>query len=230
MEKDYRHELKFVCAEKELLILEEKIRHLCHFDRHADSSGKYVVRSLYFDTYDNRCFYENEAGVDCRRKYRVRLYNGNADAIYLECKEAKHGLKRKDVCQLTQQQCMQLIQKQPIKETQPGQELLNRFLVARSIQILLPKIIVEYTRTPYVYETGNVRITIDRYIRSVSDVDSFLKPKVSGRSIMGQGMHILEVKYDKMLPGIIRELLTSGHQLSQTSFSKYSLCRKYSMK
>lgn len=230
MGEEYRHELKFLCTERQLRILEEKIRHICHSDPHVDSEGKYVIRSLYFDTYDDLCFYENEAGTDCRKKYRIRLYNGNADAVYLECKETRHGLKHKDICRLTGQQSRQLMLKQPVRETLPEQELLRRFLAARSTELLLPKVIVEYTRTPYVYAVGNVRITFDRYIRSSSAVDSFLEARVPGRNIMAQDMHVLEVKYDNMLPRAVRELLTAGQQLSQTSFSKYALCREYSMR
>lgn len=230
MGADYRHELKFLCGEGQLRILEEKIRHICKLDPHAGSDGCYVIRSLYFDTVDDRCFYENEAGVDCRRKYRIRLYNGNVKPIYLECKETLHGLKHKDVCLLTEKQCRQLMFGQAVGEPLSDQGLLRRFLAARSAQILRPKVIVEYTRTPYVYSVGNVRITFDRNIRSSSVVTDFLEPKIPGREIMAQGVHILEVKYDEMLPGVIRELLTAGQKLSQTSFSKYALCRQYSMR
>lgn len=228
-EEQYRHELKFLCEEKELLLLEERIRHICLLDSHADD-GRYVVRSLYFDTYDDRCFYENEAGLDSRRKYRIRIYNGKADVIYMECKETLHGLKRKESCRLSPQQCRQLMSRQPVTEVTPQQELLRRFLVARSTQLLMPKVIVEYIRTPYVYAAGNVRITFDRYIRSSSEIGKFLEAKVSGRGIMKQNTHILEVKYDEGLPGAIRELLSAGQRLSRTSFSKYSLCREYSMR
>lgn len=230
MEKqDYRHELKFLCREGQLQVMEEKIRHICHLDPHVDKEGKYIIRSLYFDTYDDQCLFENEAGVDYRKKYRIRLYNGNTDSIYLECKETQHELKHKDICRLTGQQGKQLMLKQPVREILPEQELLRRFLAVRSTEILLPKVIVEYTRTPYVYAMGNVRITFDRYIRSSSAVSNFLEPRVPGREIMAQDMHILEVKYDGFLPGVIRELLAAGQQLSRTSFSKYALCRMYSM-
>lgn len=230
MGAEYRHELKFLCEESKLRILEEKIRHICRPDPHAGSDGKYVIRSLYFDTWDDCCFYENEAGVDCRRKYRVRLYNGKAAPVHLECKEALHGLKHKDTCPLTEKQCRQLMLGCPVEETLPEQELLRRFLAARGTQILQPKVIVEYTRTPYIYAVGNVRITFDRYIRSSSAVTKFMEPRIPGREIMVQDMHILEVKYDGMFPGAVRELLTAGQDLMQTSFSKYALCRQYGMR
>ena len=112
----------------------------------------------------------------------------------------------------------------------PGQDLLRRVLVEQRIQLLMPKVIVEYIRTPYVYAAGNVRITFDRNIRSSAETGRFLEPQVSGRCVMAQDCHILEVKYDEGLPGAIREFLAAGQNLSSTSFSKYYLCRKYSMR
>ena len=225
----YRHELKFLCGERQLRFLEEKIRHICVSDSHVDSQGAYLVRSVYFDTYDDRCYHENEAGVDQRKKYRMRIYNGSADYIGLECKETLRGMKRKDICMLSLQQCRQMLGGQPVTQILARQELLQRFCIARSTQILRPKVIVEYTRTPYVYAAGNVRITFDRHIRSSSAIDRFLEPEICGRSVMAQDTHILEVKYDEGLPAAIRELLSAGQQLSRISFSKYVLCRKYGM-
>lgn len=229
MGEQYRNELKFVCGEGELKLLEERIRHICHLDTHVDADGIYVIRSLYFDTYDDRCFHENEAGIDHRRKYRIRIYDGNRDVIHLECKETLHGLKKKEICPLSVQQCQQLMDKKPVTGNMPEQDLLRRFLVEQRTQLLQPKVIVEYVRTPYVYMAGNVRITFDRHIRSSKEIGRFLESRISGRSVMAQDSHVLEVKYDEGLPGAIRELLSSGQGLSRTSFSKYCLCRKYGM-
>lgn len=127
------------------------------------------------------------------------------------------------------QQCQQLMDKKPVTGNMPEQDLLRRFLVEQRTQLLQPKVIVEYVRTPYVYMAGNVRITFDRHIRSSKEIGRFLESRISGRSVMAQDSHVLEVKYDEGLPGAIRELLSSGQGLSRTSFSKYCLCRKYGM-
>lgn len=229
MEKQYRHELKFLCGEGELRLLEQRIRHICPLDSHAGENGCYIIRSLYFDTYDDQCFHENEEGIDRRKKYRIRIYNGQTDVIHLECKETVYDLKRKEACVLTLQQCQQLIDRKDVTGVLPGQELLARFLAVRRTKLLMPKVIVEYVRTPYVYAAGNVRITFDRDIRSSSMTGRFLESRISGRRIMAQDSHILEVKYDEGMPGAIRELLTTGQDFSRTSFSKYCLCRKYTM-
>jgi len=228
-EERYRHELKFLSSPRELFLLENRIRHICRTDANTGGGKTYKIRSLYFDTYDNRCFHENEAGVDGRRKYRIRIYNGNGDLIKLECKETLHGMKRKDVCRLTGEQCLQLMQGRAA-QAQEGQELLERFLAERSIEMLKPRIIVEYIRAPYVHPVGNVRITFDRNIGFNEKITDFLKPEIACRRIMAWDQELLEVKYDKALPGAVRELLTAGQQLRQTSFSKYALCRKYSMR
>ena len=46
MSRMYRHELKFFCAEAELRLMEEKIKHVCAKDPHVDAEGKYRIRSM----------------------------------------------------------------------------------------------------------------------------------------------------------------------------------------
>ena len=62
----YRNELKYLCSEQELGLLRARIRHICTPDPHAGASGRYTVRSVYFDDYADTCYYENEDGTDCR--------------------------------------------------------------------------------------------------------------------------------------------------------------------
>lgn len=87
---------------------------------------------------------------------------------------------------------------------------------------------MEYERTPYVYNIGNVRITLDCNIRSSDDFSSFFENNLRTRQILPQGQHLLEVKYDELLPDFIKEVLQLG-DLQQTTFSKFYLCKKYSI-
>ena len=93
----FRSELKYLCSERQLAMLEMRIRHLCTPDPHAGDDGRYRVRSVYFDDYRDSCYYENEDGINHRKKYRIRTYNGNSDVIILECKEKKNGKNYKRV-------------------------------------------------------------------------------------------------------------------------------------
>ena len=225
--RKYRHELKFLCDEAQLLLLEKRIQHICKSDKHACESGTYMIRSLYFDTMDNACYLENEMGTDRRKKYRIRIYNGKTDYIKLECKYSIYNMKAKESCRITKEQCQQLMKGKPVSGLQEEQELLRRFLVERRLQLLEPKVIVEYVRTPYIYEAGNVRVTFDRNISSAG-TSGFLSGCGTRRSILPSNVHVLEVKYDEVFPSAILDMVAGGQQLSKTSFSKYALCREYS--
>ncbi len=225
----YRHELKFVCSDLTLLMIENRIKHICSLDPHIRDGKSYLIRSLYFDTMDNQYFYENEAGLDDRKKYRIRIYDADASIIKLECKYSVHGMKAKESCIISKEQCEQLICGSAVHAVE-GQDLLKRFLIEKKLKYLQPKVIVEYTRTPYIHKVGNVRITFDRNIQSSYEVSAFLEKNIIRRSIMNQNEHVLEVKYDDILPTSILHILTKANSLRKSSFSKYALCRKYSVR
>lgn len=88
--------------------------------------------------------------------------------------------------------------------------------------------IVEYERVAFVEELGNVRVTLDRNIGGNSKVTDFVKPEVKLPPALPVGMHILEVKYDELLPDPITRVLRSV-PLQRTSFSKYYYTRKNQM-
>ena len=92
-------------------------------------------------------------------------------------------------------------------------------------QGLAPRTIVDYTREPYVYPAGNVRVTFDYDIRTGIHSTDFLNPDC----VMipaGDAPIILEVKWDAFLPDIIRDAVwVPGRHV--TAFSKYAQCRIY---
>ena len=91
-DKQYRHELKYVCTEAQLALIQARIHHLIPLDSHVGETGMYQIRSLYFDDYYNRCYYENENGVEPRKKYRIRIYNCDDSYIVLECKSKQKNM------------------------------------------------------------------------------------------------------------------------------------------
>jgi hypothetical protein len=94
------------------------------------------------------------------------------------------------------------------------------------LRCLRPVVIVQYVRTPYICQAGNVRVTFDYNIASSNDVAGFLEPEIALRQILPKGQSILEVKWDELLPSYIKEQLELD-SLQWTSFSKYYLCRQY---
>lgn len=223
----FRNELKYVCSEGEHLILQSRVRMLCQPDSHAGPDGVYQIRSIYFDDCQNRYFYENEDGIDPREKYRIRIYNASQSRITLECKSKTRSMTRKESCVLTLEQFRRILDGRlsPASITDP---LLERFTLLQQQTNLKPTVIVAYERTPFVYSFGNVRITFDRNIGSSSDLDAFFDPYLPLRPVLPMGKQILEVKYDELLPGFLYDAMNLG-SLQRTSFSKYYLCRKFTL-
>ena len=90
---------------------------------------------------------------------------------------------------------------------------------------LRPKTIVDYTREPFVFSAGNVRVTLDYDIRTGLYCTDFLNPDCITIPA-GNAPIILEVKWDEFLPSVIRDIvqLESRHT---AAFSKYAACRIY---
>lgn len=222
----YRHELKYVCTAAQLALIQGRIHHLLSLDSHVAESGMYTIRSLYFDDYYNRCYYENENGTDPREKFRIRIYNGSTEKISLELKKKERGKTLKLSCPLTEEQCRILMRGEPLPDSAEYPQVLQKLLLLMKTTLMKPKVIVEYDRVPYVYQLGNVRITLDKNISSSNRIESFLDREIYKRPIMPAGWHVLEVKFDEFLPDYIKSTLQLD-SLRQTAYSKFYLCRKY---
>ena len=223
----FRHEMKYLCNDAQLRMIQSRLRGVMKEDSHTREDGTYLIRSLYFDDYDDRCLQENIAGVVPREKYRIRIYNGSMDRISLERKSKVADKIRKKACIITREQYEILADAHADKTVKPEYpELMQKLLALYQTSRMEPKVIVEYERRPYVCQTGNVRITFDRNVTSSSRLADFSNEVIHGRPIMPTGRQLLEVKYDEFLPDYIyRTLQMSGLEL--TAYSKYYLCRKY---
>ena len=115
----------------------------------------------------------------------------------------------------------------PLPESAGYPPVLQKLLLLMRTRLYRPAIIVEYSRTPYIYPCGNVRITLDRNISASTAFAAFLDPDIPRQPIMEPGSHVLEVKFDEFLPDPIHNALQMNH-LQQTAFSKFYLCKKYS--
>ena len=104
-------------------------------------------------------------------------------------------------------------------------DCLGRMNLAIKMKKLEPAVIVEYDRTAFVYEPGNVRITLDRNLRYSTNVEDFVTGKKESYRVVPEENRIIEVKYDELLPGVIARILENGN-MQQASFSKYSICRR----
>lgn len=193
-------------------LMEDTLRLICGPDPHAGSSGRYLVKSLYFDTPDMRCYYQTKDGVDNRAKYRIRIYDCSDEYICLERKESLRGKKRKIQERISRRDYDEILDGAP-----NGGELLSRFLTDRDVFLLEPKAVICYDRTPLIHPAGNVRITFDRNISAYSGE---LFSDDAAQPVMSEDMGVLEVKFDEVLPGAIADCLRA-YDIKPSSFSKY---------
>jgi len=96
---EYRVENKYIVSEKDLAVLQGRLQSIMSMDIHQ-TDGCYRIRSLYFDDFWDRCLEENEAGVDQRQKFRIRIYDPQSETIRLEIKEKNSGFTKKSLARL----------------------------------------------------------------------------------------------------------------------------------
>ena len=102
----------------------------------------------------------------------------------------------------------------------------TEFYMKYKTKFLRPSVIVQYEREAFTYRPGNTRVTLDFNVRSsIINMDYFSNvPLIND----GSDNYILEVKFDRFLPDVIRDLVQIG-ETSCVSHSKYKTGRMLTM-
>lgn len=223
----YRNEWKYYLSEANFALIENKLDKVLSLDIHTNkTNNKYLIHSLYFDDYTNSCIFDNDAGLGKRYKWRIRYYDDDLSYITLERKEKNNSLCRKRSCSITINEYKEIISRNYSNiYWQTDNELLRQFCIEAMNRLFIPKVIIDYERTAYVEPITNVRITFDKNISASLDLDKFITGDYIRQPLLQKDRHILEVKFDDILPSYIKQ---AAHirDLQQTTFSKYYLSRK----
>lgn len=224
---EFRHEYKFQISPLDRQLLLSRLRPLGLEDPHAQA-GEYRVYSLYFDDLRDTALRQKLDGVENRDKFRLRYYNEDLSFIRLEKKSKRGGLCQKRSAPLTQGQAEAILAGR-VEFLQQSQDPLLLEFYARLRAGLGPAALTAYRREPFVYAPGNVRITIDRdirtgvYARRLDAAQAALVPVAAPED--GETL-VLEVKYDAFLPDLIRQAIHMEGR-PWTAFSKYAQCRRF---
>ena len=221
----YRHEWKHELNWSDVITIRRRLQAVTEPDPHA-TDGKYEIRSLYFDNPKDKALREKLDGLNMREKFRIRYYNGDTSFIRLEKKCKRNGLGSKFDAPLSAAEA-QAVAGGDIEwmRDAAGRPLLQELYCKMRYQGLAPKVIVDYTREPFIYRPGNVRVTFDYNIRTGLSCTDFLNPDCPTIPA-GDAPILLEVKWDEYLPDIIKDCVrVPGRRV--TSFSKYVQCRIY---
>ncbi|MCR5090139.1 MAG: polyphosphate polymerase domain-containing protein [Oscillospiraceae bacterium] len=217
MEIFERHEIKFLLNHQQRSRLEQSIADRMRPDEHGEST----VCNVYYDTPDFLLIRRSlERGI-YKEKLRMRSYGPayGEDSVFLELKKKYKGIVYKRRISLSLESAeAYMCGKAPLPE---------RSQIAREIDWfrgfygeLLPAVHLSYDRSAfYALDDPELRLTFDRNILWQTE-DCSLSALPCGRSLLGSGESLLEIKTASSVPlWLAAELDRNG--IRKTSFSKY---------
>ena len=225
---NWRHEFKYVLPGH---LRNPLTRDLCAFvepDSHADEDGYYLVRSLYLDSHDWRCFHDKTAGLPLRHKLRVRGYvmdRSVTGPINFEVKQRRVGRLRKMVAAVGLDEYRSL---QPALHAPrllqdwwiDGRSNLATFFQLKHAGAMKPVLNVQFRRQAFAGRSDrNCRITIDDRLTARRARD-LLDTMAGAPCLLGRRNAVLEIKVGNTIPLWLLQLVRKYH-LQATSVSKY---------
>ncbi len=226
--KQFRHELKYVITEGEHKLLSMRMKACLRQDSHATAhGGEYFIRSLYFDDPFDSAIWDKASGIVSRDKFRIRIYNLSDGVIKLERKHKEEQYVKKDSVTISREDCDHILRGNIECLRDNESPFAMQFYGIFKANHLQPKVLVDYTREPYVFPEEDVRITFDKNIRTAMRSTDLFNPNAVTYPVWElRGCMILEVKFNEKLPSYVQRLLTVG-AAERTAASKYVFCRQY---
>jgi len=220
-----RTELKHELNKLDCYLLRNKLKHVMEVDPYANKDGKYLIRSVYFDNFENKALIQKKEGLLSRDKFRVRLYDYNTNLLNLEKKSKRNNLTYKAKCRITAEEYEKIRYGQIEWMEHDSRELVRELYSQMYLYQLKPLTVVDYEREVFIYRYGNVRVTFDSFIKT-----SFRNNDLLNKDLpmieTNPDITVLEVKYDEYLPDIIKTLLQINDRRKGT-YSKYQISRMY---
>lgn len=224
LNKVLREEKKFLISVADFIRLSHKVEQVMHCDPHNGTHG-YMIRSLYFDTPFDDDFQEKQAGVELRRKVRLRCYDPNGDYAMLELKQKQGAQQLKRSLRVPKSDAQRLIAGDYSILLSYAEPFAAEMYALMQYRCYRPKTIVEYNRKAFIAKENKIRITFDNKIVSTESSFDLFDPKLNMDPVLDPYDVVLEVKFNGFLLGYIKELISSTDK-SELSVSKYVLARQ----
>ena len=221
-----RSELKYFINHMDYINLSTRLKHVMDPDHHSTPLKGYTVRSLYFDSINDICLNEKQAGLLLRKKYRIRIYNTNTASAKFEVKSKFNNQIQKVSSTISQESANKIIGGHHRELLTYEDPLLQQVYTTFVSQQFQPKVIVEYQRDAYLFDAFNIRITIDKNIRSCTSNLSLFSNDLHLILVIESGHHVLEIKFDQVMPDFILDLLQLS-RFEKMAISKYVLSRRF---
>lgn len=228
MNEVYRQEKKYFMTLFAIKKLSEKLDSVMLQDSHNGNQG-YCVRSLYFDTVNEKDYQEKIDGLELRRKIRLRIYDPDSDFAMLEMKQKQGGYQKKRSLRLAREDAIELSKGRYSGLLKYSDPFAVECYALMCMQCYRPKTIVEYKRKAYIAKENKIRITIDHEIRATEADWDLFSASLNLYPVLDPFNGVLEVKYNGFLLSYIKDLVNEADR-SELSVSKYCLARSASLK
>ncbi len=218
-----RKELKYFISYAQYIYIANILRKILNPDRHNKNGKGYFVRSLYFDTLQNKSFEEKMAGVENRSKYRLRIYDINSAWAKFEIKSKYNESLIKETALVKRKDAIE-IQNQNYEALYNNDTILKKAYRDFKKQHYHPVVLIEYEREAFTYDFNDIRIVLDTNLRATTsnldifDKRSFLTSKIK------KGLVVMEIKYNNFIPRFIKKILQIP-SFERSAISKYCIGR-----
>jgi len=220
----YRHEVKYYISKREAFELSLLLRNNMRLDSNADNLGSYWIRSLYFDTLDNKDYYEKIIGHNIRKKIRLRIYDKATTLVKLEIKNKINHYTYKESINISRKDANKLIVGDSSSLLNYKEDATNKVFLFMHRDIYRPTVIIDYEREAYLYPFENIRVTLDRNVRAAYNANNLFAENICMIPVFNNEILVLEIKYDHMIPIFLKRVL-SNFAIESSQISKYCLGR-----
>lgn len=218
-----RVELKHHINYFQYISISQRLSNVLVEDKHNGDRG-YTVRSLYFDDYGDSDFYQKLAGLENRKKIRLRVYSPTDRKAKLEIKRKYGDSQEKKTVLIDKADAEELIQQNYEVLRKYDSETASSIYHIMKLNKLRPVVLIEYRRKAFTHPMNNIRITLDNDIRSSETNFGLFKEDTVLVPTDDYDTNILEIKYNNFIFKYITDLFAS-YDLERQSYSKYMVSR-----
>lgn len=222
-----RREIKFLLTVQEYARVKRLLAGQIPPDPH-NAGGGYNVSSVYFDSLHDDDLLDVYAGIEVRKKIRLRVYSPLDETAKLEYKYKRGADQTKYSLTVTRAESRALLGGDYALLLGRAEPVAGKMYTQMQLGVYRPKSLIVYRREAYVHPVCRVRITYDTDVRaSMTNLDLF-DPCVNLSPVMEPGLGVLEVKYDGFLPTFVKRALAGLDEIAEAN-SKYVRGRAYAL-
>ena len=226
MNEVFRQEKKFLINLPMYYHYSRQLAQLMSPDGHNAGDG-YPIRSLYFDTPEDRDFQEKEDGVEVRRKIRLRNYGAASDFALLEMKQKQGPMQKKRSVRLSKADAICLTRGDYSPLLRYEEPFARECYAYMHMYCYQPRTVVEYQRMAFIAKENKIRVTFDHHLIATEANYNIFDPHLLQYPVFDPVLVVLEVKYNGFLLSYIKDMLAECASF-ELAVSKYCLGRSVS--